>query len=74
MRRRALRIHGPAGIQEFMYRVFGRRGAFSRALVSPTQPPLSIGACHERGGTPPRPWPDARVIGLNGAGMVGFPG
>jgi ribonuclease Z len=69
-----LRIHGPAGTQEFIDRVFGPQGAFSRDLVSRTQHPLSIGAYRERGGTPPRPWPDTGVTELNGAGVVEFPG
>ncbi len=51
-----LRIFGPPGTQEFIDRVFGPQGAFSRDLVSRTQHPLSVGAYRERGGTPPRPW------------------
>jgi len=66
----AMRIHGPAGTQEFIDRVFGVQGAFSRDLVSRTQHPLSIGAYRERGGTPPRPWPDTRVTELAGAGVL----
>lgn len=65
-------IYGPAGTQEFIDRVFGAEGAFHRDLASRTRHPLSIGAYRERGGTPPRPWPDTRVIELAGAGVVEF--
>lgn len=68
-----LRIHGPPGTQEFIDRVFGSQGAFSRDLVSRTRHPLSVGAYRERGGTPPRPWPDTRVTELAGPGVVEFP-
>lgn len=71
---RPLRIFGPPGTQEFIDRVFGPKGAFSRDLVSRTQHPLSIGAYRERGGTPPRPWPDTRVIELSGPGTVDLDG
>lgn len=67
-----MRIHGPAGTQEFIDRVFGPQGAFSRDLASRTRHPLSIGAYRERGGTPPRPWPDLRVTELSGPGVVEF--
>ncbi len=69
-----LRIYGPPGTREFIDRVFGPQGAFSRDLVSRTQHPLSIGAYRERGGTPPRPWPDTGVTELAGAGVVEFGG
>jgi len=69
-----LRIYGPPGTQEFIDRVFGPQGAFSRDLVSRTQHPLSVGAYRERGGTPPRPWPDTAVTELTGAGVVEFDG
>jgi ribonuclease Z len=69
-----LRIYGPPGTQEFIDRVFGPQGAFSRDLVSRTQHPLSVGAYRERGGTPPRPWPDTRVTELAGPGVVEFEG
>lgn len=69
-----MRIHGPAGTQEFIDRVFGPQGAFSRDLASRTRHPLSIGAYRERGGTPPRPWPDLRVTELSGPGVVEFAG
>lgn len=69
-----MRIYGPSGTQEFIDRVFGAEGAFSRDLASRTKHPLSIGAYRERGGTPPRPWPDTRVTELSGAGTVEFDG
>lgn len=69
-----MRIYGPTGTQEFIDRVFGAEGAFSRDLASRTCHPLSIGAYRERGGTPPRPWPDTRVTELSGAGAVEFDG
>jgi len=69
-----MRIHGPDGTQQFIDRVFGTQGAFSRDLRSRTQHPLSIGAYRERGGTPPRPWPDTRVTELAGPGVVEFDG
>jgi len=69
-----MRIHGPDGTQEFIDRVFGPQGAFSRDLVSRTQHSLSVGAYRERGGTPPRPWPDTRVTELSGAGKLEFGG
>jgi len=69
-----LRIYGPPGTQEFIDRVFGPQGAFSRDLVSRTQHPLSVGAYRERGGTPPRPWPDTRVTELAGPGVLEFEG
>ena len=45
-----MRIYGPSGTQEFIDRVFGAEGAFSRDLASRTKHPLSIGAYRERGG------------------------
>lgn len=69
-----LRIHGPPGTQEFIDRVFGPQGAFSRDLQSRTQHPMSVGAYRERGGTPPRPWPDTRVQEMTGAGIEDFGG
>jgi ribonuclease Z len=67
-----MHIYGPAGTQEFIDRVFGTEGAFSRDLASRTRHPLSIGAYRERGGTPPRPWPDTKVNELAGPGVVEF--
>lgn len=67
-----MRIYGPDGTREFIDRVFGEQGAFSRDLASRTRHPLSIGAYRERGGTPPRPWPDTRVTELAGPGVVDF--
>ncbi len=69
-----MRIYGPVGTQEFIDRVFGSGGAFHRDLASRTRHPLSIGAYRERGGTPPRPWPDTRVTELSGIGTVEFDG
>jgi ribonuclease Z len=69
-----MRIYGPEGTQEFVDRMFGREGAFSRDLVSRTNHPQSVGAYRERGGTPPRPWPDTRVTELVGPGTIQFNG
>lgn len=69
-----MHIFGPAGTQEFIDRVFGEQGAFHRDLASRTRHPLSIGAYRERGGTPPRPWPDTRVTELVGEGVVELDG
>lgn len=67
-------IYGPEGTQEFIDRVFGAQGAFSRDLAARTRHPLSAAIYRERGGTPPRPWPDTRVTELAGSGVVEFDG
>lgn len=67
-------IYGPDGTQEFIERVFGAEGAFSRDLMARTRHPLSTGIYCERGGTPPRPWPDTRATDLVGPGVVEFDG
>jgi len=67
-------IYGPDGTQEFIDRLFGTNGAFSRDLAARTRHPLSTAIYRERGGTPPRPWPDTRVTELAGPGTVEFGG
>lgn len=67
-------IYGPDGTQEFMDRVFGTQGAFSRDLAARTRHPLSTAIYRERGGTPPRPWPDTSVTEMAGTGTVEFAG
>lgn len=69
-----MQIFGPQGTQEFVDRLFGPEGAFSRDLVSRTQHPLSMAIYKTRGGTPPRPWPDTRVIEMSGPGALDFDG
>lgn len=69
-----MQIVGPPGTQQLLDRLFGPQGAFSRDLESRTAHPLSIGAYRERGGTPPRPWPDTCVIELSGPGEIVFDG
>jgi ribonuclease BN (tRNA processing enzyme) len=65
-----MRVFGPPGTQEFVDRLFGAEGAFSRDLASRTQHPLSMEIFRSRGGTPPRPWPDTTVTELAGPGVV----
>jgi ribonuclease BN (tRNA processing enzyme) len=65
-----MRVFGPPGTQEFVDRLFGAEGAFSRDLASRTQHPLSMEIYRSRGGTPPRPWPDTTVTELAGPGVV----
>ena len=69
-----MQIVGPPGTQQLLDRLFGPQGAFSKDLESRTAHSLSIGAYRERGGTPPRPWPDTRVIELSGPGEIVFDG
>jgi len=66
----AVKVYGPAGTREFVARLFGREGAFSRDLISRTQHPLSAAIYRTRGGTPPRPWPDTTVTEMEGPGVV----
>lgn len=67
---RPLAVYGPVGTQALVDRVFGPEGAFAPDLASRTNHVQSVGAYRERGGTPPRPWPDTRVNELSGSGVV----
>lgn len=69
-----MRIYGPDGTREFLERVFGEQGAFGRDLAARIRHPLSVGIYRERGGVPPRPWPDTQATDLAGPGAVEFDG
>jgi len=54
-------LHGPAGTQEMVERLFGPHGAYHRDLTARTSHPMSVQIYQGRGGSGPRPWLDTAV-------------
>jgi len=57
-----LKVYGPPGLERFVEKLFGPDGAFAPDLTARTNHPNSLGIYAGRGGTPPRPWPEAEII------------
>lgn len=56
-----LKVYGPPGLNHFVDRLFGPDGAFKFDLTARTSHEVSLNIYRRRGGTPPRPWPEAEV-------------
>ncbi len=56
-----LKVFGPPGLKHFVDRLFGPDGAFKLDLAARTEHEVSLNIYQKRGGTPPRPWPEAAV-------------
>lgn len=57
----ALKVYGPPGLKHFVERLFGEDGAFKFDLTARTNHENSLNIYKKRGGTPPRPWPEADI-------------
>ncbi len=53
-----IKVYGPPGLRHMMDRLFGADGAFKIDLTARTNHPASLAIFADRGGVPPRPWPD----------------
>ncbi len=56
-----LKVYGPPGLTHFVDRLFGDDGAFKFDLTARTSHQNSLDIYKKRGGTPPRPWPEAEI-------------
>lgn len=56
-----LKVFGPPGLNHFVERLFGEDGAFKFDLTARTNHANSLNIYKGRGGTPPRPWPEAEI-------------
>jgi ribonuclease BN (tRNA processing enzyme) len=58
---RKLQVFGPPGLKHFVERLFGEDGAFKFDLTARTNHENSLDIYQKRGGTPPRPRPEADI-------------
>ena len=65
-----LQVYGPPGLKHFVERLFGKDGAFKLDLTARTNHENSLDIYQKRGGTPPRPWPEAAITEVSESDVI----
>jgi len=65
-----LQVSGPPGLKHFIERLFGEDGAFKFDLTARTNHENSLSIFKKRGGTPPRPWPEADITEVSESDVI----